>query len=297
MLSVLIPIYNYDCRRLINSLSAQAENLDVEYEILAFDDGSSLFLKENREVKNLPHVVYRELGKNIGRSAIRNLLADEARYPSLVFMDCDMQVVSDSYLKNYLDHIGEAPVICGGRSFCRKEDILNINFLHWIYGTIREPKPGDDSGKMFLSNNFLIEKIVFEKVRFSEKIRNYGHEDTLFGVELYKNGFMILYIRNPLLHEGLQTNGEFLEKTKSSLQNLSFIYKNLIPKEDAQNIRLIAAYEKLKKIRMTGVVRVLGSALKPIIERNLNSRHPSMFLFDFYKLAYFCSVLHSERKD
>lgn len=297
MLSVLIPIYNYDCRRLINSLSAQAENLDVEYEILAFDDGSSLFLEENREVKNLPHVVYRELGKNIGRSAIRNLLADEARYPYLVFMDCDMQVVSDSYLKNYLDHIGEAPVICGGRSFCRKEDILNINFLHWIYGTIREPKPGDDSGKMFLSNNFLIEKIVFEKVRFSEKIRNYGHEDTLFGVELYKNGFMILYIRNPLLHEGLQTNGEFLEKTKSSLQNLSFIYKNLIPKEDAQNIRLIAAYEKLKKIRMTGVVRVLGSALKPIIERNLNSRHPSMFLFDFYKLAYFCSVLHSERKD
>ena len=52
MLSVLIPIYNYDCRRLINSLSAQAENLDVEYEILAFDDGSSLFLEENREVKN-----------------------------------------------------------------------------------------------------------------------------------------------------------------------------------------------------------------------------------------------------
>ena len=149
---------------------------------------------------------------------------------------------------------------------------------------------------MFLSNNFLIEKIVFEKVRFNEKIRNYGHEDTLFGVELYKNGFMILYIRNPLLHEGLQTNGEFLEKTKSSLQNLSFIYKNLIPKEDAPNIRLIAAYEKLKKIRMTGVIRVLGSALKPIIERNLNSRYPSMFLFDFYKLAYFCSVLHSERK-
>lgn len=296
MLSVLIPIYNYDCRRLINSLSAQAENLDVEYEILAFDDGSSLFLEENREVKNLPHVVYRELGKNIGRSAIRNLLADEARYPYFVFMDCDMQVVSDSYLKNYLDHIGEAPVICGGRSFCRKEDILNINFLHWIYGTFREPKPGDDSGRMFLSNNFLIEKIVFEKVRFNEKIRNYGHEDTLFGVELYKNGFMILYIRNPLLHEGLQTNGEFLEKTKSSLQNLSFIYKNLIPKEDAPNIRLIAAYEKLKKIRMTGVIRVLGSALKPIIERNLNSRYPSMFLFDFYKLAYFCSVLHSERK-
>lgn len=47
---------------------------------------------------------------------------------------------------------------------------------------------------------------------------------------------------------------------------------------------------------MTGVIRVLGSALKPIIERNLNSRYPSMFLFDFYKLAYFCSVLHSERK-
>ena len=128
---------------------------------------------------------------------------------------------------------------------------------------------------------------VYSAELIIEQVDNWG---------LYKNGFMILYIRNPLLHEGLQTNGEFLEKTKSSLQNLSFIYKNLIPKEDAPNIRLIAAYEKLKKIRMTGVIRVLGSALKPIIERNLNSRYPSMFLFDFYKLAYFCSVLHSERK-
>ena len=53
MLSVLIPIYNYDCRRLINSLSAQAENLDVEYEILAFDDGSSLFLEEKQGSKKL----------------------------------------------------------------------------------------------------------------------------------------------------------------------------------------------------------------------------------------------------
>ena len=129
MLSVLIPIYNYDCRRLINSLSAQAENLDVEYEILAFDDGSSLFLEENREVKNLPHVVYRELGKNIGRSAIRNLLADEAHYPYLVFMDCDMQVVSDSYLKNYLDQIGNAQVMCGGHIYCRKEDLSRDRFL------------------------------------------------------------------------------------------------------------------------------------------------------------------------
>ena len=295
MLSVLIPIYNYDCRRLINSLSAQAENLDVDYEILAFDDGSSLFLEENREVKNLPHVVYRELGKNIGRSAIRNLLADEAHYPYLVFMDCDMQVVSDSYLKNYLDQIGNAQVMCGGHIYCRKEDLSRDRFLHWAYGMKRESKIKGNK-RAFLSGNFFIEKNIFEKVRFDGKIWNYGHEDTLFGIELMKNNIAVLYVDNPLLHQGLNTNKEFLEKIKNSLKNLFLIYMNLLSEKDAQNIRLIATYEKLKKMRMTGVIRVLGSALKPIIERNLNSRYPSMFLFDFYKLAYFCSVLHSERK-
>lgn len=170
-------------------------------------------------------------------------------------------------------------------NFCKKEDLLSINLLHWKYGTIREPRPGEGSGKMFLSNNFLIEKTVFEKVRFNEKIRNYGHEDTLFGLELYKNGYLILYIENPLLHEGLQTNAEFLEKTKSSLQNLSFIYKNMLPKEDARNIRLIAAYEKLNKLRITGILSILGKIFSPVIEKNLNSRYPSMLLLDFYKLT------------
>lgn len=296
MLSILIPIYNYDCRNLIYSLSGQAEKLNVEYEILAFDDGSSLFLEENREIKKLPHLEYRELEKNIGRSAIRNLLAEESHYPYLVFMDCDMQVISDSYLKNYLDHIGRAPVICGGRSFCKKKDLSDLNFLHWTYGVVREPKPGEGGGKMFLSNNFLIESIVFEKIRFDERIRNYGHEDTLFGIELDKKDFSILYIRNPLLHEGLQTNKEFIDKTKESLWNLSYIYKNLLSQEDARNIRLISAYEKFRKMKLTGLLHTLGRIFRPAIGKNLNSRRPSMLLLDFYKLTYFCSVLHSQEK-
>lgn len=291
MLSILIPVYNYDCRKLIYSLSAQAQKLDVEYEILVFDDGSSAFLEENREIESLPHIVYRELEKNVGRSVIRNLLADEARFPYLIFMDCDMQVISDSYLKNYLDHIGDAPVICGGHTFCKKEDLPGNSMLHWTYGMNRESKPKKDR-KMFLSGNFFIKKSVFEKVRFDEKIWNYGHEDTLFGIELIKNDIPVLFINNPLLHNGINTNKEFLDKTKSSLKNLSFIYLNLISEKEARNIRLIATYEKFRKIGMTGILRILGITFRPIIERNLNSSRPSMLLFDFYKLAYFCSALY-----
>ena len=62
-----------------------------------------------------------------------------------------------------------------------------------------------------------------------------------------KNNIAVLYVDNPLLHQGLNTNKEFLEKTKNSLKNLFLIYMNLLSEKDAQNIRLIATYEKLKK--------------------------------------------------
>lgn len=72
MLSILIPIYQFDVRPLIIDLLLQAGELDIPYELLCFDDGSSEDIRAlNRELVALPGVIYREMPQNMGRSRIR----------------------------------------------------------------------------------------------------------------------------------------------------------------------------------------------------------------------------------
>ncbi len=46
MLSILIPVYNFNSRPLLESLHSQAEALNIEYEIVVADDASTLCKEE-----------------------------------------------------------------------------------------------------------------------------------------------------------------------------------------------------------------------------------------------------------
>ena len=48
MISILIPIYNYDIRPLVTTLVKQGELLDVSYEINCIDDGSEWHFRSRR---------------------------------------------------------------------------------------------------------------------------------------------------------------------------------------------------------------------------------------------------------
>ena len=115
MLSILIPTYNYDCRRLVSDLHQQAEQAGIEYEIIVADDASPkpIYKEKNREINTLLHCRLIELPENVGRARIRNRLADEAQYEWLLFMDCDAEVISPTFITEYLRHT-DAEVICGG---------------------------------------------------------------------------------------------------------------------------------------------------------------------------------------
>ena len=100
MLSILIPVYNYDCSELVAALDKQAVRLNINYEILVADDASEeSFRQRNRVINERPNCRYIELSENVGRSRIRNILASEAQYGYLLFMDCDGVVVRDDFLK------------------------------------------------------------------------------------------------------------------------------------------------------------------------------------------------------
>ena len=190
MLSILLPIYNYNCSQLISSLHKQALDCKICFEIIAIEDGSTIMTQENESACQRINTKYIKLEKNIGRSAIRNKLASESSYKWLLFMDCDSIIPSDDFIRKYIYNIRSGyKIYCGGRIFPSRNEIFDDYILHWTVGTKREPNVNDidnDKDKHFLSNNFVINKSVFENIKFCETLKGYGHEDTLFGLELRK---------------------------------------------------------------------------------------------------------------
>ncbi|MDL2243345.1 glycosyltransferase family 2 protein [Bacteroidales bacterium OttesenSCG-928-J19] len=295
MYSICIPVYNFDVRPLVSDLSKLSEESGLNYEILLIDDASDPEFRRLNSAIDLPHVSYIQLSNNIGRSKIRNQLADTARYPYLIFMDCDSALPSEDYIRNYVPLFIPGIVCYGGRIYHEEKPDKQF-ILRWKYGVKRESVPAEKRSFSpnygFETNNFLIDKLVFNEVRFEESITDYGHEDTLFGIELMKHNRQIVHIDNPLLHIGLEDALCFLEKTESSTRNLQKVDKLLQAKYPQQihYSRLVTSEAKIKRIGLTPLFRQVFRMLQPCIKRNLLSSNPSLFLFDIYRLGLYTSI-------
>ncbi|OQB30405.1 MAG: Glycosyl transferase family 2 [Bacteroidetes bacterium ADurb.Bin174] len=291
MLSILIPTYNYNITPLVGELHKQAISLNIIFEILVMEDGSTLFVEENQEIGKLEHCKHIILTENIGRSAIRNKLADSAKHQFLLFADCDAEVQNVNFIANYLPFCEDDAVIIGGTAYDPNNHDPAYS-LRLKYGRAREANTdyikGQKGYENFTTFNFLIDKKVFDKVRFDVKITGYGHEDTLFGHALHEQGYSFQRINNPLIHKGLDDNESFLRKTIESVKNLYLLYISGKYPFLAEESKLLRTFIKLKQFKLVRLMSLKLKLSKPILERNLKSEHPSLFYYDIYKLAWIC---------
>ena len=293
MLSVCIGIYNYDVNQLVKDLCKQADKLGIEYEILLLDDASKHdYLMKNAKLDFLPHVTYLQNYRNVGRSVIRNTLASRAKYPYLLFMDCDTKVTHPDYLKNYVDAAPTARVISGGYEYKAKKPKKNY-VLRWAYGHQREMVPAEERNQnpnlSFSTFNFLIEKEIFKIVEFDETLSGYGHEDTLFGLELMEHGITVKHIDNPLRHEVVATNDRFLKQTENAIDNLFVVYDKVNDKQQfVDGTKLLKTFQWLQRKKLVKFYMRFYSVFKSLIINNLKSNNPKMRNFDLYKLNYVC---------
>ena len=292
MLSILIPVYNFDVREFVKELYKQASETESPFEILCYDDGSSSeFKRMNKEVSNLKNTTYKELPENIGRSRIRNLLADNARFEYLLFLDCDSRINHDDFIMKYCINKVSNAVLYGGRSYQKEPPKEKEKFLRWLYGVNRECIPASvrrqNSYKSFMTNNFLIPKHLFNDIRFEESLVGYGHEDTLFGYNLKLKKIPIAHIDNPLMHIGLETAEEFIRKTEEGLKNLSFLANNKLLDND---VRVLNYFNLAKRLGIIGLVLNLYLKQKKNILKNLLSTKPNLTLFDMYKIGFLASL-------
>lgn len=293
MISVLVPVYNQDVKILIARLSAGLSRLERGGEIIVMDDGSTdVWLAGNEPIATLPGVRYIPLHKNHGRFKVRRFLAKEAAGEWLIFLDGDSVVAIDDFLRNYEKAIMEqAAVVVGGRIYQTSPPEDEQLILHWKYGTERESRhPGKKHQPAFMTNNFMIPAWIFNQLKEGAQWEGYGHEDTWIGLLLEQAGIPVVYIDNPVIHDGLEPADAFIAKSKQALINLKKI-SAMVPAEDlARHVKLFRVYVRLKKWRLVWAPVIVYSLWAGVIDHNLHSRRPSLKLFDLYRLCFFCSI-------
>lgn len=294
MISILIPIYNYDVSKLAKKLKEQCVRLNIEFEILCFDDCSTdKYKKLNRVLDHEFGISYLEMSENLGRSKIRNRLAKMARYENLIFLDCDSKIISDQFVQKYIQKVDTAAVIYGGRRYPDHKPRTEKKFLHWHYGKIREALPLEKRIKhpyrSFQTNNFFIKKDLMLKYPFDETIQTYGYEDLLMAENLKKDGIPIIHIENPIIHKGIEYNEDFIKKSVLAAENLAVLYHN----HQITDTRMIALYENLKKVGFNSFVEKLIRKRSERFLKNLNSAKPKLYIFDLYRLNVFIQKLNN----
>ena len=290
-LSILIPTYNYDCSQLVRQLHEQLPKGE-EGEIIVGDDCSTNVdvVRKNNEISELPYCRIYKPSHNLGRAAIRNALAEEAKGEWLLFIDADAEVCSPSFLDDYLAATKYAPVVCGGTGNlpeCPRPEAR----LRYDYEVAAEKRLTLEYRQrfpyaQFTTFNFLIQRSLFLSIRFDKRLHDYGHEDTRFGLELKQRGISIHHIDNKLMHLGLEDADVYLKKTETALCSLAKMDEDM-----KRHARVSALALRLKRWHLLGLVRILFYICKPVLRANLLGKHPRLSFFALYKLGYYAAIV------
>ena len=294
-LSILIPTHNYDCSRLVYDLKTQ---LSEDDEIIVGNDCSTdtciiAKLVEIDKLNKCRLFTPAQNGKEVrplGRAAIRNALAREAKGEWLLFIDADAEVRSKTFIEDYLSATKFAPVVCGGTGNLPECPSPECR-LRYDYEVEAEKRLTVERRREFpyaqlTTFNFLIRRDIFLSIEFDEKIRKYGYEDTCFGFELKERGIAIHHIDNKLIHLGIEPSTVYLAKIETALRSLA----KLEP-EQRRQIRLSAFAMKFERYYLLGLVRCVFRLTKKLLRANLLGKHPNQKLFTFYKLGYYADLM------
>lgn len=290
MLSILIPVHNFNCVKLVSDLHQQCYATAKAFEILVLDDASTICKEENRLINKLSNCSYLESSIAYGRGRARNELGEKAAFSHLLFIDADAIVDNPNFIQNYLDHLPLAEVLVGGLKYSLmppKEERLR-----WFYGTQREVKTAairnQTPYRSLLSFNFLIKRSVFLENKFIEE-STYGHEDTLLGLSFKLKSISVLHINNPLVHDSHETNMQFIEKSLTAVakyvNNPSFRQAELVAE-----IKIFRVFERFKAWQLVGFLSFIYSNFGAQLKKNLLSNKPSLDLFDLYRLSYLANT-------
>ncbi len=290
-ISILIPTYNETCLKLVQDLQNQCASISgLDYEILVADDGSTDLTKIsiNRNINTLINCNYLERKENIGRAAIRNFLAQSARYELLLFIDSHMSVISNNYISNYIIE-KERPLVYGGYTISPDLHLNgNLRYSYEVANISKQDKEVRSSSPYtnFHTSNFMIHRKVMISFPLDERFKHYGYEDVLYGKTLKGHDIPIFHIDNPVGFDRFENNERYMEKTEEGMNTL---YEFRIELKGYS--RLLDLCSKLDKWHWGGFFRLLYKTHGKKMRQNLIGKSPSLLVFKLYRLCYFMSLL------
>ena len=254
--------------------------IDAEH---AFD---RFYAEKNNDINNMDHCRYVLKKENTGSGATRNFLCDICRFDWMLFLDCDMDIADNSFISKYIGMQGEPAVVNGGISI-GKNPAMRHN-LRYIYECEAESahtaqKRNAMPYREFRSTNFMIHKSIMNVCRFDEKLMRY--EDVLYGKMLKRHGFRIIHIDNPTVMNDFEENADFVRKAEKDMKTLHYFEKEL------QGFsRMLTFTNTLSHKMPLGIIRLWHKLFGSIERRVLTSRHPSLYIYNLYRLGYYLSL-------
>ena len=292
ILSILIPTYNYDCSLLVAALHKQAVESGQPFEIVVADDGSTsaTVAEALKAIPKLAGCRLVTLQENQGRARVRNLLVATSTGDYLLFVDSDAQVYDPKFLERYLALAQRRCVLCGGIVHSDTLPSPDVSLRYRYEKQCEKRFTAECRNRhpyaQLRSFNLFMPRTIAERFPFNERITGYGYEDTLMGRDMARAHVQVLHIDNPLLNTDLETNPRFLAKTEEALHTLA-----MLNREMEGYSSLLHLHQRLCRMGMSGCMRLAYRLWGTLLRRHLTGHHPSVTLFQCYKLLYLNAIL------
>ena len=295
-LSIAIPTRNDDCSQTVSKLLEQARReTSLDFEILIADDAS-----DNAEVIRQLNIIGNQEGcrlirlkENVGRAAVRNMLAREAKYDKVLFIDAGVDINNQDFLKTYILHANDADIVCGGwktevgaetaKANLRAKYELDCEKNHTPLQRNKHPY------RSFRTVNFLVHKDRLLNNPFPADMTGYGYEDVVFGKQAEKAGCTVLHIDNPVVYKSYEDNEAFVSKTIQCVNTL-YIYRERI----GQYSKLHSIAFRLRKLRLDSLMVFLYKQRSETWKKQLCGNCPSLRMLSLLKLGCYLSLLGND---
>lgn len=288
MLSILIPVYNYDISELVLEIHSQLSKTGLEFEILCRDDKSDKFSKRNKSIiESLAYSTYHQSGRNIGRTSSKQFLAEKAIYNWLLFLDADVLPKTNLFIENYLACTKlNYKAIFGGFTYPLQHQ-SEEGILRWKYGKkyeeVTSKKRNLKPHQLIISANFLINKEIFIIINSQINRKSYGL-DNYFAALLKLNTINVLHIDNEVYHNGLEKNSTYIKKSEEAISTLLWMYNDKGIRDFDH--KLLSFFIASKKIKLNYIFVITYNIFGNLILKNLKSKSPNTSLLQVYKLLY-----------